>query len=78
MGRWMPTGMPNVDAFALLMRVDATVPPVLIAGAVDPEAAGADPEGPAAAEVVGAEAFCRDDISVAEEQSATVLYSAGL
>ena len=58
----MPAGIPNVDAFALLTHVDATVPPALIAGAVDPEAAGADPEGPAAAEVVGAEAICGDDI----------------
>ena len=73
----MPAGIPNVDAFALLTRVDATVPPALIAGAVDPEAAGADPEGPAAAEVVGAEAIV-GMISVTEEQSATVLYSAGL
>ena len=74
MGRWMPAGMPKVDAFALLMRVDAVVDEV-----VDPEAAGADPEGPAAALVVGgAEAIYRDDLSVAKEQSATVLYSAGL
>jgi hypothetical protein len=45
--------MPKVDAFALLMRVDAVV------DAVDPEAAGADPEGPAAAlEVDDVEAIC--------------------
>ena len=76
MGRWMPAGMPKVDAFALLMRVDAVVVDAVV---VDPEAAGADPEGPAAGLVVGgAEAICMDDLSVAEEQSATVLYSAGL
>ena len=34
----------------------------IVVGAVDPEAAGADPEGAAAAEVVGTEAICRDDI----------------
>ena len=56
MGRWMPAGMPKVDTFALLMRVDAVV------DAVDPEAAGTDPEGPAAAlEVEDVEAICRDD-----------------
>ena len=55
MGRWMPAGMPKVDAFALLMRVDAVV------DEVDPEAAGANPEGPAAAlEVEGVEAICWD------------------
>ena len=58
MGRWMPAGMPKVDAFALLMRVDAVVVDAVV---VDPEAAGADPEGPAAGLVVGgAEAICRD------------------
>ena len=52
--------MPKVVTFALAMRADT------VAGAeavVDPEAAGADPEGPAAGVVVeGAEAICRDDI----------------
>ena len=54
------------------------MPPVLMVGAdvVDPESAGADPEGPAAGIVVeGAEAIV-GMISVSEEQSATVLYSA--
>ena len=78
-GRLMPEGIPNVVFDVLEMRVKAVVPLVLMVGAdvVDPDAAGADPEGPAAVEVVGAEAICRM-ISVAEEQSATVLYSAGL
>ena len=53
----MPAGMPKVDAFALLIRVDTAV----IAAVVDPEAADADPEGPAAGLVVeGVEAICRD------------------
>ena len=73
MGRWMPAAMPKVVTFALAMRADT------VAGAeavVDPEAAGADPEGPAAGVVVeGAEAIV-GMISVAEKQSATVLYSA--
>ena len=59
--------------FALVMRAD------IVAGAeavVDPEAAGADPEGPAAAVVVGGTEAIVGMISVAEEQSATVLYSA--
>ena len=60
MGRWMPAGIPKVDAFALLTRVAAVVAGAVV---VDPEAAGADPEGPAAGVVVeGAEAICRDDI----------------
>jgi hypothetical protein len=51
----MPAGMPKVDAFALLILVDAAV----IAAVVDPEAAGADPEGPAAALAVDdVEAIC--------------------
>ena len=55
MGRWMPAGMPKVDAFALLIRVDTAV----IAAVVDPEAADADPEGPAAGLVVDdVEAIC--------------------
>ena len=69
----MPASMPKVDAFALLTCVDAVVVGAVV---VDPEAAGADPEGPAAGVVVeGAEAIV-GMISVAEEQSATVLYSA--
>ena len=61
--------------FALVMRADM-VAGADVVGAVDPEAAGADPEGPAAGVVVeGAEAIV-GMISVAEEQSATVLYSA--
>ena len=77
-GRLMPEGIPKVVLDALEMRVAAVVPPVLMVGAdvVDPDAAGADPEGPAAGVVVeGAEAIV-GMISVAEEQSATVLYSA--
>ena len=60
------------------MRAEAVVPLVLMVGAdvVDPDAAGADPEGPAAAEVVGGTEAIVGMISVAEEQSATVLYSA--
>ena len=76
MGRWMPAGIPKVDWFALLTRVDATVPPALMAGTVDPGAAGADPEGPAAGVVVEGAEVIVGMISVAEEQSATVLYSA--
>ena len=60
------------------MQVAVDVPPALMVGAeaVDPDTAGADPEGPAAGIVVdGAEAIV-GMISVAKEQSATVLYSA--
>ena len=78
----MPEGIPKVDWTELLTRVPAVVPPALAAGGgagtavVDPDAAGADPEGPVAGVVVeGAEAIV-GMISVAEEQSATVLCSA--
>ena len=47
--------------FALVMRADMVAGAVVV-GAVDPEAAGADPEGPAAGVVVEGEAICRDDI----------------
>ena len=74
----MPEGIPKVIFATLEMWAEEVVPPVLMVGAVvvDPEAAGADPEGPAAGVVVeGAEAIV-GMISVVEEQSATVLYSA--
>ena len=75
----MPEGIPKVVLDALEIQIEEVVPPALMVGAdvvVDPEAAGADPEGPAAGVVVdGAEAIV-GMISVAEEQSATVLYSA--
>ena len=49
--------------FALVMRADMVAGAVVVGAVVDPEAAGADPEGPAAGVVVdGAEAICRDDI----------------
>jgi hypothetical protein len=72
----MPAGIPKVVMFALEMRADMVAGAVVVGAVVDPEAAGADPEGPAAGVVVeGAEAIV-GMISVAEEQSATVLYSA--
>ena len=61
----MPEGIPNVELTELVIRVAVDVPPALmvVAEVVDPVAAGADPEGPAAGVVVeGAEAICRDDI----------------
>ena len=49
--------------FALVLRADMVAGAVVVGAVVDPEAAGADPEGPAAGVVVeGAEAICRDVI----------------
>ena len=71
-----PEGIPKVDLTKFLMCVDVGMPPVLAVREMEPEGAGADPEGPAATAVEVAGVDIVGMLSVAEEQTVTVHYSA--